>query len=369
MKDEVATRLLGSAMGWDADDIPSDLRSFQVLARYKYDRYGRFEPGRKFVDSFALWLRQFATPEERQIAFDFIRDTLTYVSDHELEHLAGTAFPFFVKPAIRDRVGRELCLPLHRVAAIETSPLFHRRLRETLYLGLSDGARIDAFRRSSPEIDHEQVYGTYEVRANRLDKMLAKLREHLPKEDPETLRFTSVFLIDDISASGTSIVRKEGDKFTGRLNGFAEQLVADINQDSKIFAGSATRVYILLYIATEQALEHINQSLDLWTHAPWTVKPEVVVIQTFAHGGRIAPESHPAMAPLICKYYDPAIQNEHTDEGRTPLHYGFAGCGLPLVLSHNTPNNSLALLWADGSNTMKPLFPRKERHVGQNRRP
>ena len=339
-----------------------------MLARYKYDRYGRFEPGHKFIDSFVLWLRQFATLEERQIAFNFIKDNLTYVSDHELDHLARTSFPYFVKPAIRDRVGRELGLPLHSVAAVEASPLFHRRSRETLYLGLSDGARIDAFRRSSPEIDHEQVYGTYEVRAYRLQKMLAKLREHLPDEDPETLRFTSVFLIDDISASGTSLLRMEGDRFTGRLNAFAEQLIADIGQGSKVFAGNATRIYILLYIATEQALEHVNQAMDSWTDAPWTSKPEVIVVQMFKHADRISSESHPEFAPLICKYYDPAIQNEHTDEGRTPLHYGFAGCGLPLVLAHNTPNNSLALLWADGSDTMKPLFPRKERHVGQNRR-
>lgn len=355
-------------MGWDADDIPSDLRSFQVLARYKYDRYGRFEPGRKFIDSFALWLRQFATSEERQVAFDFIRDTLTFVSDHELDHLARTAFPFFVKPAIRDRVGRELRLPPHKVAAIEASSLFRRRARETLYLGLSDGARIDAFRRSSPEIDHEQVYATYEVRANRLQKMLAQLREHLPEEDPETLRFTSVFLIDDISASGTSLVRKEGDRITGRLNAFADQLLADISQDSRVFAGSATRVYILLYIATEQALEHIDKALESWTNAPWTVRPEVIVIKMFTHADRISPETHPDIASMICRYYDPAIQDEHTDEGGTALHYGFASCGLSLVLAHNTPNNSLALLWADGSDTMKPLFPRKERHVGQNRR-
>ena len=368
MKDEVAARLLGSAMKWDTDSIPSDLRSFQVLARYKYDRYGRFEPGRKFIDSFALWLRQFNTVEERQIAFDFIRDSLTYVSDHELDHLARTAFPFFVKPAVRDRVGRELGLPSHRVAAIEASTLFRRRSRETLYLGLSDGARIDAFRRSSPEIDHEQVYVTYEVRANRLEKMLAKLHEHLPDEEPGTLRFTTVFLIDDISASGTSLLRMQGEKFTGRLNAFAEQLVADVEQDSKVFAGSATKVYILLYIATEQALEHINKALESWGDAPWAEKPDVIVIQMLPHADRITPGSHPEMAPIICKYYDKAIQNEHTDEGKTPLHYGFASCGLPLVLAHNTPNNSLALLWADGSDTMRPLFPRKERHVGQNRR-
>jgi hypothetical protein len=47
------------------------------------------------------------------------------------------------------------------------------------------------------------------------------------------------------------------------------------------------------------------------------------------------------------------------------------GCGLPLVLDHNTPNNSVALLWAetdggdrDGAKVpaMRPLFRRRQRH-------
>ena len=368
MKDVVAAQLLGSAMCWKDDDIPSDLRAFQVLAGYKYDRYGRFEPGRKFIDSFALWLRQFSTAEEREAAFNFVKDKLIFISDYELGHLARIAFPLHIKPAIRARVGEELGIPPYRVAAIEASDLFRRRLRETLFLGLSDGARIDAFRRSSPEINHEQVYGTYEVRSNRLDKMFVKLCEHLPAEDPTTLRFSSVFLIDDISASGTSLIRWENDAPTGRLNAFAEQLKADIRQGSKVFAGGKTRVYVLLYIATNQALEHIDEALKKWTDAPWEVKPEVVVIQKLTEAIRVSTASCPEMAAVIDKYYDPAIQDEHTDEGKTLLHYGFASCALPLVLAHNTPNNSIALIWADGSKSMKPLFPRKERHVGQNRR-
>ena len=197
--------------------------------------------------------------------------------------------------------------------------------------------------------------------------MLAKLREDLPKESPNALRFTSVFLIDDISASGTSLIRKDEKNFTGRLTVFAEQLSADIDQGTRVFAGADTRVYILLYIATEQALEHIDQALEKWTDAPWVVKPEIIVVQMLTGANRITPTSNPEIAPIIAKYYDPAIEDEHTDEGKTPLHYGYAKCGLPLVLAHNTPNNSIALLWADGSETMRPLFPRKARHVGQNR--
>ena len=74
-------------------------------------------------------------------------------------------------------------------------------------------------------------------------------------------------------------------------------------------------------------------------------------------------QSDPAMADLSRRFYDDVLTDEH--KGRAPL--GYADCALPLVLSHNTPNNSISLLWAD--TTVEPqslnrlaLFPRYERH-------
>ena len=54
-------------------------------------------------------------------------------------------------------------------------------------------------------------------------------------------------------------------------------------------------------------------------------------------------------------------------KGGKDAHFGFGECGLPLVLDHNTPNNSLALLWAEtpgdgGKHPMRPLFRRRQRH-------
>jgi hypothetical protein len=68
-----------------------------------------------------------------------------------------------------------------------------------------------------------------------------------------------------------------------------------------------------------------------------------------------------ATSPIgaLCeKYYDESLGDEHTGN----IKFGFDGCGLPLVLHHNTPNNSLYLLWARRSNTVEPLFVRYERH-------
>ena len=76
---------------------------------------------------------------------------------------------------------------------------------------------------------------------------------------------------------------------------------------------------------------------------------------------------------LTNKYYDPVIRTTHTDVGGVyHLGLGYGGCALPLVLEHNTPNNSVALLWAETSGgnrsgdqvlAMRPLFRRRERHV------
>ena len=45
-------------------------------------------------------------------------------------------------------------------------------------------------------------------------------------------------------------------------------------------------------------------------------------------------------------------------------YLGFDECALPVVLSHNTPNNSLPILWqdADDDKQFKGLFPRISRH-------
>lgn len=42
------------------------------------------------------------------------------------------------------------------------------------------------------------------------------------------------------------------------------------------------------------------------------------------------------------------LRTTHTDVGGVEhLGLGYGGCALPLVLDHNTPNNSVALLWAE----------------------
>ncbi len=72
------------------------------------------------------------------------------------------------------------------------------------------------------------------------------------------------------------------------------------------------------------------------------------------------------------RHYNSSIQDEHTVKGGVErLDFGYGGCALPLVLDHNTPNNSVALLWAEcearekeglKEPEMRALFRRRVRH-------
>jgi hypothetical protein len=63
------------------------------------------------------------------------------------------------------------------------------------------------------------------------------------------------------------------------------------------------------------------------------------------------------------RYYDHDIYDEHLAKGGTEdARYGYAACGLPLVLHHNTPNNSIALIMSYEGRKFRGLFPRIQRH-------
>jgi hypothetical protein len=74
MRDQNAQQLLAKVMNWQNEAEVSDyVPSIQLLADFKYDHYQRFGPGKRFVESLALWLNQF-DPSDRSVALDFVRD-------------------------------------------------------------------------------------------------------------------------------------------------------------------------------------------------------------------------------------------------------------------------------------------------------
>jgi len=73
-----------------------------------------------------------------------------------------------------------------------------------------------------------------------------------------------------------------------------------------------------------------------------------------------------AFLRLVHRYYDPIIETKSMRLGGDNAKLGFGSGALPLILEHNTPNNSVSLLWADteggpGDHGMRPLLRRRQR--------
>ncbi len=60
---------------------------------------------------------------------------------------------------------------------------------------------------------------------------------------------------------------------------------------------------------------------------------------------------------ILPRYYDNAIETDSYLKGRHEKPFlGFDECALPLVLGHNTPNNSIPLLWFEENRKVRGSF-------------
>jgi hypothetical protein len=368
MKDRLAEKLLANLLDWQQEHVAEERPILQALAAYKYDEYQEFSAGSRFMENLALWLNQFETPAERRIAYEFVVKEMAFCSSAEMCHLVEIAYPDFIRPRLLAGTADELQMNPFHVAKISERQEFAIRQRKCLFLGLSDGSRIDTFRRANPELNHEQIWQTYELSKPRVEKLLKKLAEHLgqlvgKKPKAADCKFRTLVLLDDFSASGTSYcVEGEDGKMGGKVASFFADLCNPKNPASKLVDFKQTEVIVLLYMATRQALDHLRKcSVSLWgaKGIPWSVE----AVQSLAADFKLASGDGNTMAPLVDKYYDHAVFDRHLEKGGTKdARYGFAACGLPLVLHHNTPNNSIALLWSYEDKTIRGLFPRVQRH-------
>lgn len=351
MNDEFAERVLTSVMGReDTTTLQTVVADLQALARLKYDGYGMYRPGVKFLERLVGWLRQF-DEDDRRIALDFVRRHLIFISFAEMDHLVQCVYPDFIKPRLVERIARETSASRFRVSELSRSGRFAELVRRTLILGLSDGARLDQLRRSSPRLSTEQFHPSYLIEHGVMQSRQSALRTALDRLGSDAdATFEQIILVDDFSGSGFSMLRRQDGVFDGKLARLRDSLPA-----LREFFAPELEVFIILYVASAQARDHI---LDVMNEADidW---PLSVVMPFDAD----LPLTGDAIAAMCEKYYDPALDDDI--KGRVPL--GFEECALPVVLHHNAPNNSICLLWGDTTDDadgrpLRALFPRYERH-------
>ncbi|MGY4509638.1 phosphoribosyltransferase-like protein [Bradyrhizobium sp. USDA 3650] len=379
MNQDLGLKILGQIMDWPDERAREEFQWLRLMARLKYDGYRDFQAGMRFIESLATWLQQF-TPAERETAYAFVRYTLVYIGPSEMHRLVEQFYPRTVRDRIIRTVAAERGIPTYRVLADADGRAAAERLRrQTLFMGLSDGARIDTVRHANVGlITNEQLVLATQVDRDKWADLLENLRADVG--DPEA-RFRLVYLIDDFTGTGTTFLRydQKKQKWKGKLIKFRESIesaVTALGGDRILAPG--WELCIHHYVASAGAAQAIVQrhqealpalNGDGWAkqvHASFgTILPQDLPINTDSR--------HAAFIKLTQTYYDPKIQTKHTEVGGAPhLGLGYGGCALPLVLEHNTPNNSVALLWAETDGgvqenavvpAMRPLFRRRQRHA------
>lgn len=382
MHERLALRLLRKIMEWDEETATREYGWVRLISRLKYDGYRDYLAGVRFAESLAGWLNQFR-PEHRAAAYAFVKTRLIYFSPPEIQRLVEQLYPRFVEPRLRRAAAEEAGVSDFLVWADPRSErLFERKRRQVLFIGLSDGARIDILRRANAgTLNNDQVVLATHIDDEKWVDLGDKLRADKLFEPGEDPRFESIVIVDDFTGSGTSFVRQKKD---GRWTGKAEKLwktLAAVRgrlaaQNKSFPVAEGFTLHIHHYISSAQAREAIDDRLLAIAEArsgngAWFARVEVTEGLLLPVETKVTREADAAFWEICDAYYDHGLfeqLREHLEEsGQTHIRHGYGNSALPVVLEHNCPNNALTLLWAetdgDGNrHPMRPLFPRRHRH-------
>lgn len=379
MNEKLATGLLDKVMKWSVDEAKQENIFLQILASSRYDDYKPFKTGMRFIESLARWLNQF-DDNEKKIAYSLIRKNLVYISEKEIQHLVEISFQDHIRQYLIQKIAHDKKLAEWKIREIIDSKEYAVLLRQCLFLGLSDGSHIDIFRRNTPILSTEQVFRTHEITEQRAKDMLEELSKDLTKilgrkPTEKECKFKIIFLLDDFSASGISYIRKEDSdqKLHGKIARFYYDLMNQSEDDiekqktcpiptSKLIDINDLEVCVLLYVITSQSFDYLkNEGKQLFGK----IKFNVLSPYQLPNSIKID-ESDNVLMTFLEKYKDDSIIDKHFKRGRHSKPYlGYDHCALPLILFHNTPNNSLPILWYEDDHPDRKfvgLFPRISRH-------
>lgn len=377
MNDSLAVSLLAKVTKWDDKRLSKELPKLSFMARTKYDSYSQFDPGFRFMSSFAQWMSQF-DKEDVETIYSAFNKYLTFISPEQIKYLVDLMYSSKIKPFIRDLSAIKAGLSRYQLNKIESSQEYKIQKRLSLVVGLSDGSHIDILRRTAG-FSNEQVLPMYYPNQEKLQDMFDELQKDDLLKGTNRNLFESLFLVDDFTASGTSFARKE-DKFKGKIIKVLKGLKpketgsegkmgeeSDIEL-SDLFVKDKINVNVQFCVATEEAIANINR--EVWQYINENNMTDLIqfnvdCVQLIKTEEINRVKNYPGLKNVLKKdkYYDwSAILTDSYRKGKHDEPYwGFNECGLLLVLSHNTPNNTMPVIWEDTSK-FRGLFPRISRH-------
>lgn len=374
MKQRLALRTLADLLGWSDETATAEFAWLRLMSRLKYDSYHDYLAGVRFIESLVTWLRQFK-PEDRDAAYQLARKRLIFISSTEVRRLVERFYPREVEPRLVRAAARECNVPWYRVWSDEVARRVVDRLRrQTLFMGLSDGARMDLFRRANTGvISNEQTVLAPLVDHDKWRDLSGELAKDPLLAGIDKPKFTHLYLIDDLTASGTTLIRFDNGKWKGKLPKLwgALRSAREAVGDAFPIADDVT-VCVHHYIATSDALKasaQLDQQRRAENPEKWFSPIKFSTGHELDDRARLTSPADDRVLALAKDYYDPVLENEHSAASGIPdMRFGYKQCKLTLIMEHNTPNNTLSLLWAetdgeDGHHAMRPLFRRRSRHV------
>ena len=378
MNSNLANQLLASIMSWDPQTLASERAALEFMGSMKYDAYDRYMPGMRFMSSLVQWLNGIDATD-RDEAFRFVKERLVFISSTQMNYLVDLLYDSIIRPTLLDTATKETGMPSYMRSSKVVRERFEIEKRSSLVIGLSDGAHTDILRRSA-QFNNEQVLTNYYPDSKKLKDMLDDLRKDDKLKGLDKPYFHRIFLIDDFTASGKSFIRfdQEDGKYHGKLKKIIEELCTRdyVEKGPKIEYLSYLldpnqekfQIDILFCIATEKARDYIEDSLRAYLKSEkWQDKVSftVHIVQLLENKlsddikadkkfvDLLKKEQHFVKESVLSKSY-------HVGKDDEPW-LGFDECALPVVLAHNTPNNSLPIIWQD-ADRFHGLFPRISRH-------
>lgn len=375
MKDLLAERLLTKIMNWNEDKVMKELAAIQFMAYTKYDNYDQFMPGTRFLGSLAQWLYQF-DESEREIMYNFVKKKLIFISTRQMSYLITLLYKMLIMTTIAKKVADDINMQQYYIRKIEASEEFSQHKRMSLFVGLSDGAHMDVIRRTSG-LNNEQVLTNYFPDDDKICDLIKSLKEsrELSSIAEEERKFETLFLIDDFTASGSSFIRldKKDGKYHGKLKKVIDKIFITTDNDKTNFKDifkSDVSIQIFFCVATEYALNTIEAELNQYLSTlklPNKFRIRVDCVQKIEDKIADIIKEDNTLIDIIKKpqYFNPDVgaKDSYQNGKHNEPYLGYNEGALPVVLSHNTPNNSLPTLWQpqkDGQ--YQSLFPRINRH-------
>ena len=378
MNSNLANQLLASIMKWDAHTLASERAALEFMVSMKYDAYDRYMPGMRFMSSLVQWLNDIEEGD-RDEAYKFIKDKLVFISSTQMNYLVDLLYDSKIRPILLDMATVKTGMPSYKRSNKMVRNRFEIEKRSALVVGLSDGAHTDILRRSAG-FNNEQVLTNYYPDGKKLKDMLEELRKDDKLKGIEEPYFRRIFLIDDFTASGKSFIRY--DESDGKYHGKLKKIINDlctkgpVESEQKIEHLSylldpnqdKIQIDILFCIATEKARTNIKNNLDDYLKSVnWQDKVEfnIHIVQLLEDKLSNDIKNDKDFVEVLKKnehfVKECVISNSYKVGKNDNPWLGFDECALPVVLAHNTPNNSLPIIWQDAER-FHGLFPRISRH-------